>query len=275
MPKVYKRHCDYCGKYYEGQGSRFCTTKCANRFSNQKRQGKHEKLLSSICKQCGKTFTYYPSKSSGQFCSPKCYNQSELRSSNCQKGGEVTRKRQQKISDQKLLEMWEKIKSTPELSVHRAFSSLGYINTPPKRLLKLISKDEYNAVLLNKKGEGYHTINQQIRGRGYRAELRATKKLSDDGFYVMRSAGSKTIFDLFAFKGVDVRLIQVKSQIGARKFGLSKLKQELTKFATPSTIKKEIWIWHARKGWETIQILASKINGNLHLDVVKEGDVKK
>jgi G:T-mismatch repair DNA endonuclease (very short patch repair protein) len=29
MPKIYRRNCDYCGKYYEGVGSKFCSRECA------------------------------------------------------------------------------------------------------------------------------------------------------------------------------------------------------------------------------------------------------
>ena len=29
--KIYKRHCDNCGKYYEGAGRYFCSMKCSNR----------------------------------------------------------------------------------------------------------------------------------------------------------------------------------------------------------------------------------------------------
>jgi len=28
MPKIYKRHCNTCGKYYEGQGDKYCSHKC-------------------------------------------------------------------------------------------------------------------------------------------------------------------------------------------------------------------------------------------------------
>lgn len=252
--KTYKRYCDYCGKFYEGQGKYFCSKKCANRASIQKRQGKHEKRLEGTCEICGKQFSYYLNHYSGRFCSRICYNQSELRKSGCLKGGEVTRKRYQKVSDITLLAVWEKIKSTPELSVHKAFSALGYRRTPPKRLLKLISKTEYEETLQKKKGEGYHYINKQIQGRGYRAELQAAKDLTNDGFYVMRSAGSKTIFDLFAFKDDDIKLIQVKSQKSQRKFSMTKLIRELKEYPTPSVIQKEIWVWHYRNGWEVIPV---------------------
>ena len=35
MPKIYKRHCDYCHKYYEGQGRFFCSYSCRMKHSNE------------------------------------------------------------------------------------------------------------------------------------------------------------------------------------------------------------------------------------------------
>lgn len=32
MPIIYKRHCDCCGRYYEGRGDRFCSKQCYGRY---------------------------------------------------------------------------------------------------------------------------------------------------------------------------------------------------------------------------------------------------
>ena len=34
MPKTYKRHCDFCHQYYEGQGQRFCSLSCRMKHRN-------------------------------------------------------------------------------------------------------------------------------------------------------------------------------------------------------------------------------------------------
>jgi len=35
MPKRYKRTCDFCGQYYEGQGARFCSMSCRMKDRNR------------------------------------------------------------------------------------------------------------------------------------------------------------------------------------------------------------------------------------------------
>lgn len=43
MPKTYKRNCDYCGKYYEGQGDRCCSLICWHRLEKGlNNKDKHE-----------------------------------------------------------------------------------------------------------------------------------------------------------------------------------------------------------------------------------------
>jgi len=45
MPKIYKRNCDYCRKYYEGYGERYCSRVCNLKASiglrKEKHKGKH------------------------------------------------------------------------------------------------------------------------------------------------------------------------------------------------------------------------------------------
>lgn len=33
MGKIYKKHCDNCGKYYEGYGKKYCGYSCANKIN--------------------------------------------------------------------------------------------------------------------------------------------------------------------------------------------------------------------------------------------------
>ncbi|RPJ79467.1 MAG: hypothetical protein EHM20_01355, partial [Alphaproteobacteria bacterium] len=46
---------------------------------------------------------------------------------------------------------------------------------------------------------------------GYKAELRAKKSLEEQGYLVIRSAGSKSMLDLIAVGHDKVRLIQIKA----------------------------------------------------------------
>jgi len=40
MPKIYKRYCANCGKYYEGRGKIYCSNKCAAQIENKKKSDK-------------------------------------------------------------------------------------------------------------------------------------------------------------------------------------------------------------------------------------------
>lgn len=69
MSKLFKRYCNYCGKYYEGYGKYFCSKECYFEYQ----AGKHIKVK---CQMCGKEFLRYKSqiKPNGIFCSKKCFD---------------------------------------------------------------------------------------------------------------------------------------------------------------------------------------------------------
>ena len=46
--------------------------------------------------------------------------------------------------------------------------------------------------------------------RGYRFEREVMRKLINDGYFVIRAAGSHGVFDLIAIRGFDVKGIQCK-----------------------------------------------------------------
>ena len=66
MPKkIYKRKCNYCGKYYEGQGKFYCSHLC-----NNKRKISRVKIK---CKICGKIFEVQKHrKNTAKYCSNRC-----------------------------------------------------------------------------------------------------------------------------------------------------------------------------------------------------------
>lgn len=76
MPKIYKRHCNYCKKYYEGRGKFFCSWNCFGKAHI----GKNNPVWNStkrICEICKKEF-FLPRAwinkrgKRGRFCSTKC-----------------------------------------------------------------------------------------------------------------------------------------------------------------------------------------------------------
>jgi hypothetical protein len=47
MPRIYKRNCDYCNKYYKSQAKKFCSYKCKGLFqSTQERPEWVRKVIS-------------------------------------------------------------------------------------------------------------------------------------------------------------------------------------------------------------------------------------
>lgn len=83
--------------------------------------------------------------------------------------------------------------------------------------------------------------------KGTYYERKARKVLEEDEFYVVRSAGSKGIWDLVAINRKKVRLIQVK----ADSLPTKEEKKTMQLFQCPTNTKKELWIYKKRK-WEVI-----------------------
>ncbi len=87
------------------------------------------------------------------------------------------------------------------------------------------------------------TVNKYAKGR--RIEYRAMEELTEAGYYPIRSAGSKGIFDVIGISSTDFVLIQLKSNRKASPNEVEKIK----KFPVPQNCKKQIWVWVDRKGW--------------------------
>lgn len=81
-------------------------------------------------------------------------------------------------------------------------------------------------------------------GRGRAAEHRARKVLEDDGFSVVRSAGSKGLIDLVAWNSVQVRFIQTKRG-SARLSGVER--EAFAELLVPPGATKEYWRMLPRK----------------------------
>ena len=90
--------------------------------------------------------------------------------------------------------------------------------------------------------------------RGAKMERRAKKELEAAGYYVVKSARSMGIWDIWCIKGADVRLIQVKSTDSAAP-ALSLYAADIAKMEAADVIaQQELWVWRLRRGWEKILI---------------------
>lgn len=98
------------------------------------------------------------------------------------------------------------------------------------------------------------------RGRNYRKgryyETKTRKKLEEDGYSVVRSAGSKGPADIVAINNSEIRLIQVKA--GKSRFSLEE-RLVFEKLPVPNNCSKELWSWVEGKA-AVIEILADVKN---------------
>lgn len=88
---------------------------------------------------------------------------------------------------------------------------------------------------------------------GRRIEYKAKKELEKEGYFVMRSAGSKGTFDLaaFNFKSNSTRLIQIKSinrSLSDKMFEKEIKELQHLSIVNPF-IRFELWVWKKRQGF--------------------------
>lgn len=86
--------------------------------------------------------------------------------------------------------------------------------------------------------------------KGFRLEHEVKDWYEKQSYFVSRSAGSHSLFDLIAMNKRCLILIQVKSN------GISKKETEQIKNFNnmPIFTKKEVWIKKDRRGWEVMNL---------------------
>lgn len=140
------------------------------------------------------------------------------------------------LSEKEMLRIWEQYRAhRGTISLERLFRDYGYTH-PPESLKAVVGEHHYHEIL-----KQFSRRPRRVES-GRKCEYRAWKQLKDDGYYVMRSAGSKGVWDLIAFRASDhaCRLIQVKT---GHKPGGEEWKT-LTQFTCPQGWKKELWIYY-------------------------------
>ena len=90
--------------------------------------------------------------------------------------------------------------------------------------------------------------------RGVRLEYLARNVLRQQGYVVIRSAGSHSPIDLVALNKHDLRLVQVKKAGQSVRLAL----QQLVGLAVPPGARKEVWVYHPARGrvsarWRVIE----------------------
>jgi hypothetical protein len=90
--------------------------------------------------------------------------------------------------------------------------------------------------------------------RGARLEYLARDVLRQQGYVVVRSAGSHGPFDLVAVNGRAVLLVQVKKQGQSIRLAL----KPLASMRVPRCARKQVWVYHPARGrtpgyWQIIE----------------------
>jgi Holliday junction resolvase len=97
------------------------------------------------------------------------------------------------------------------------------------------------------------------KGAGYERKL--MKELQEQGYFVVRAAGSHSAADLAAFGNMKAKLIQVKSsrrRIVGLKAVQAAFKADLKKLAeiklSVPFVDVELWLWTFHKGWRVFGV---------------------
>ncbi len=88
--------------------------------------------------------------------------------------------------------------------------------------------------------------------RGHDTERKCAQELKELGYDVIRSAASKSVWDIIAIGADDIRLIQCKRtkkhvrSAAAPKSVLAEMREAP---APNGCVSKQLWTWVDRKGW--------------------------
>lgn len=95
-------------------------------------------------------------------------------------------------------------------------------------------------------------INNMSMGTGMYFERKSKKILENNGFNVMKSGGSKGIFDLIASNTTTVKFIQVKA---GKSYPSKQEKERLSSAKVPFGCTKELWRWIKFDSEPSIEII--------------------
>lgn len=113
--------------------------------------------------------------------------------------------------------------------------------------------------------------------RGADAERRCANELRDLGYVAVRSAASRSPFDVIAIRGDEILLVQVKRTKAKGRMLHGKTRRELETFAVPDVgcVKKQLWCWLDRAGWTKTEIVSSKVREVTAADFVEQAAAQK
>jgi len=102
-------------------------------------------------------------------------------------------------------------------------------------------------------------------GRGRVVEYKITEELRAAGYFAVRTAGSKGLFDIIGYKDNELRLIQakrIKAKKAKKKKGwiTPKLQEDenvkaFRSLKVPVGVTKELWVFADRIGWISKEVI--------------------
>lgn len=261
MPFKRKRNCDHCGKYYEGQGRQYCSQPCHSAATRGE-----VRVQRPSCKLCGKLLIRWGQR----YCDRACYLQAEkppVKRPCKQCGKEFLPERKRSVyccqechfrslevprADVKCKFCGKVFGVKPSHAARTRFCSKVCYGGAQARRQKGKNNPNWKGGIAFKKGTGVKRGGVATASKGRRGEHKTRTLLRAEGYYVIRSAASKGIWDLVAYLLDPTqccaakpmwRLMQVKVN------GRITKKERLTIIGAivPPDARKELWIWRDRK----------------------------
>ena len=244
--------CEQCEARLPPQRTRFCSVDC---YSIARR-------IIRYCEGCGQVIKRRGSAT--RFCSRSCFNKTKPirihRCWYCQR--EFARPRQYKPSEAVYCSSTCQGKSLAKRVEKRCFNCNGIILVRPSRLRNArgkfctrrctaewksrsytgASNPNWRGGIARKKGTG---VPARAYEKGKRKELKTRRMLEAQGYYVIRSGGSRGVWDLVAYQpsppfgACAWRCIQVKTHGQATPAE----RQKIGDAQVPGGTSKELWVW--------------------------------
>lgn len=208
----------------------------------------------ATCQYCAQTFLIYLSESRRQFCSRLCYLRSIVRKNKtCPNCNQEFRPDDplRTFCSLRCQHEYRWLKHRKPFPCHtcgkvcqckpsdiRRFCSVQCYAAWKQHALKGQSNPNWKGGISLIPKTGRVGPGSRAYAKGQRLERKVREILRAAGYYVIRSGGSKGLWDLVAIGHHDVRLIQVKAS--GNPIGRAD-RQALVNFPVSSQVKKEIW----------------------------------
>lgn len=207
--------CRKCGVSIDDRhpNARFCSVRC-KMMSGYSLTRRYEK----VCERCGRDFLGF--HKSNRFCSQRCGKLKEQALLRCGACGRI---------------YWIRANH----SKFRKYCSRQCQSIAQRTQFKGNRNPNWRGGLSIVKRQGTRGKGSKMYRKGCRYERKARRLLESRDYFVVRSGGSRGLFDLVAIGAQDMILIQVKTNRPPR----MRERERLSAFIGPPGVRKEIWVF--------------------------------